>query len=137
MFSDIREASRSGREHFMATVVALSRGSRTVNTDELSVVEVVDGQQRLTTLTILFKAIEKSLNSDEEANIKVQSDLRRLLVKSDDHSLVLLQTNHDSSNIFGSYIRKGKIDSSPNTTSDKNIIDAVIECERFVIEWTE
>jgi uncharacterized protein with ParB-like and HNH nuclease domain len=61
LFADIREVHRSGRDHFMATVVGLARDTRVIDADEFAVVELVDGQQRITTLVILLKAIEKAL----------------------------------------------------------------------------
>lgn len=61
LFGDIEEAHRSGREHFMATVVALAREKRVIAADELQAVELVDGQQRVTTIVILLKAVEKRL----------------------------------------------------------------------------
>ena len=66
MFEDIRAlAGHEERTHFMATVVGLYREKKTIVTDEYSVIEVVDGQQRLTTLVILLKAIEKSLDRNQ------------------------------------------------------------------------
>ena len=54
MFEDIeRLRDRPEQRHFMATVVGLNRGLKTIVTDEYSVIEVVDGQQRLTTLIVL------------------------------------------------------------------------------------
>ncbi len=54
MFEDIKLLrEQPDTRHFMATVVGLSRGRTTIVTDEYSVIEVVDGQQRLTTLIIL------------------------------------------------------------------------------------
>jgi adenine specific DNA methylase Mod len=53
MFEDIdRLKHRPDQRHFMATVVGLKRGQKTIVTDEYSVIEVVDGQQRLTTLIL-------------------------------------------------------------------------------------
>lgn len=137
LFNDIEEAHRSGREHFMATIVALARKKRVIAADELQVVEVVDGQQRITTIVILLKAVEKQfLENGDESQARAKRDLGDLLVKGDDHSLVLLQTNHDSSDVFTSYLRKGVIDeTSVTTASDKNIVDAVQECEEFVADW--
>lgn len=137
LFNDIEEAHRSGREHFMATVVALAREKRIIAADELQAVEIVDGQQRITTIVILLKAVEnRLLATGSESQIRAKRDLADLLVKGDDHSLVLLQTNHDSSNVFTSYLRKGEIDETTVTTaSDKNVIDAVRECEEFVEYW--
>jgi hypothetical protein len=136
LFEDIREAARSGRDHFMATVVALALEKRLIDADEFNVVELVDGQQRLTTLVILFKAIEKAFNTDQKMGINIRNDLRRMLVKGDDHNLVLLQTNHDSSDVFASYIRDGKIRKDAIVTAaDANVINAAEECEAFVAEW--
>ena len=136
LFDDIKETHRSGREHFMATVVALARGTREIAADEFRVVELVDGQQRVTTLIILLKAIAKNLSKQDPSQSKIQREMGELLVKSDEHSLILLQTNHDSSNIFSKYIRDGVIDTAATSTAaDKNIIDAALECEKFVQEW--
>lgn len=137
LFSDIEEAHRSGREHFMATVVALARDKRWIAADEFQTAELVDGQQRITTIVILLKAIEKALPADgDSGQSKAKHVLGSLLVKGDDHSLVLLQTNHDSSNVFTSYIRTGRVDQkSISAASDKNIVDAVEECETFVADW--
>ncbi|WP_233093132.1 DUF262 domain-containing protein [Paracoccus sp. IB05] len=137
LFKDIREARISGREHFMSTVVALARGKKVISADEFQSVDIVDGQQRITTIIILLKAIEKKLNENTSRDDeKVKRDLNDLLVKGDDHSLVLLQTNHDSSNVFTKYLRGGGIESQPATTAaEKNIIDAIIDCENFVDAW--
>ncbi|MDD2705071.1 MAG: DUF262 domain-containing HNH endonuclease family protein [Acidocella sp.] len=136
LFEDIKEVARSGREHFMATVVALARDTRAIGADEYRTVELVDGQQRITTLIILLKAIEKSLSIEDPLQEKVKRETRELLVKSDEHSLILLQTNHDSSNVFTKYIRTGEIDTQPAiTAADANLVSAARECERFVHNW--
>ena len=138
LFDDIREAHRSGREHFMATVVALGRENRRIAADEFKAVELVDGQQRVTTIVILLKAIEKRLSEQVEGQSRPKRDLGYLLIKGDEHSLVLLQTNHDSSNVFTSYLRAGVCDErSVVTASDRNLVDAARECEEFVARWAE
>lgn len=56
-FSDVDKVySRPGTSHFMATVVGLRRENRIIDADEFHVIDVVDGQQRLTTIVILLKA---------------------------------------------------------------------------------
>ena len=88
----------------MATIVALSRDTRIIGADEFRTVEIVDGQQRVTTIVILLKSIVKALNQAERTQDKLRRELNELLIKDDEHSLVLLQINHDSSDIFSEYI---------------------------------
>jgi uncharacterized protein with ParB-like and HNH nuclease domain len=60
LFDDIKKTRlKSGFEHYMATVVTLSRSTKLIGTDEHQIAEVVDGQQRITTLILLLKAIGK------------------------------------------------------------------------------
>lgn len=137
LFRDIEEAQRSGRDHFMATVVGLACETIGIGAEEFRVVELVDGQQRITTLVILLKAIEKALGAEDAAAQKAKQGLADLLVKGDEHSLVLLQTNHDSSHVFTDYIRKGGVDETlVVTAADCNVVDAITECERFVAGWS-
>jgi hypothetical protein len=85
-----------------------------------------------------MKAIEKGLQSADKIERQIKASIGDLLVKSDDHALILLQTNHDSSNIFSDYIRSGIIqDRPPSTAADKNLLDAVRECEQFVADWSQ
>lgn len=136
LFADIVEAHRSGREHFMATVVALAKSTRTIGVDDFQTVELVDGQQRITTLIILLKAINKKLDPEDALEQKIQRETRELLVKGDDHSLILLQTNHDSSHIFTTYLRSGELnETAAKTASDRNLLNAAHECEAFVDRW--
>ena len=64
LFEDLQNLRDYQRaEHFMATLVFLDTGKHELigGADRLSIYDVVDGQQRLTTLIIILKAIEKSL----------------------------------------------------------------------------
>ena len=64
MFQDIRKLKdKPGTSHFMATVVGLGRDKVEIGTDEYGVIDIVDGQQRLTTLVILLKVIAEKLAS--------------------------------------------------------------------------
>ena len=137
-FNDIMDVKRSGREHFMATIVALARDVRLIGSDLYKTVEIVDGQQRITTIIIIIKAIEKYIDESTGPNVKIKRELSELLVKDDDHSLILLQTNHDSSSIFSEYIRTGVIKTGDvNSYADNNILNAIRESEKFVKKWAE
>ncbi len=140
MFDDIRMlAKQPDRQHFMATVIGLHREKRAIITDEYSVVEVVDGQQRLTTLILLLKAIEQRLDRDVPTQAKLATEIQELLVKQDDLSLILLQMNHDLSQYFANYLRKGtKVSPVDATTlADRALLNAIEECESFVAEWPD
>ena len=139
LFNDILGTSYAAndRSHFMATIVGLRREKRAIITDELQVIEIVDGQQRVTTLIILLKAIAKSLDRSQTDEDKTGRELDETLVKPDKTSLLLLQTNHDSSDFFANYIRTG-IHPSSNvavTHADRELIKTMEECEEFVTAW--
>ncbi len=140
LFRDIQKLAamkNSDRHHFMSTVVCLQTAEKEdVGADEFGIFQVVDGQQRLTTLIILLKAIAKKLSSGSDIEEKESSKLSELLVKENGR-LVLLQTNHDSKCLFHDYLEKGEIPSEDNveTLADRNMICAFKECRDFVEEW--
>ena len=146
MFKDIRKLKeKSGTSHFMATVVGLRSDTVTIVTDEYDVIEVVDGQQRLTTLVILLKVIaqelESSLTDDDKTTFtteaRLQRELQELLVKQDELSLILLQTNHDRSQYFANFLREGTAPpaSEAQTLADRELLRAIHECKSFVKRW--
>lgn len=138
LFSDIEKAHAKGPDagHFMAPVVCWRRKQLILGTDEFFVMEVVDGQQRLTTLIILLNAIKLQLNERVKTEAKLASELRGLLVKEGEE-LLLLQTNHDSSHYFADFLRKGTAPTSDTaqTLADRELLQAIEECEAFVAKW--
>ncbi|MGB8297520.1 MAG: DUF262 domain-containing protein, partial [Polyangia bacterium] len=139
LFNDILSTNAKGPDegHFMAAVVCLRRRKETLGTDEFHVLDVVDGQQRLTTLIVLLKAINLALDSKKKIEEKLAAELQELLVKVEGEELLLLQTNHDSSHYFANFLRNG---SSPKpdtakTTADREILEAIKECKDFVSKW--
>lgn len=124
--------------HFMATIVCLNTmKSEELGSKVLPVLHVVDGQQRLTTLIILLKAIAKKLLDVKDKKYTDEGEeLNKLLIKDDDR-LILLQTNHDSSNIFRNYLKQGTIPSksSIKTIAEKKLHDAFIWSEEYVEKW--
>jgi hypothetical protein len=134
LFGDIEKvfSSDSDSTHFMATIVGLRRKKKRIASDEFLEIEVVDGQQRLTTLTILLKALSKQMKADDARR---SEEIDSLLVKGDD--LALLVTNHDMNHLFADYLRDGIVPDGKllYTSADQNIIDAISECEQFVTTW--
>ena len=140
LFSDIQKLSElqgNDRQHFMSTVVCLKTPEREeVGADEFDVFYIVDGQQRLTTLIILLKALSKKMSTGSDIEQKASVKLSELLVKANGR-LVLLQSNHDSKRIFRDYLEKGEIPIEENveTLADKNMIRAFNECTDFITQW--
>lgn len=139
LFEDIKkilDAYDINKSHFMATVVCLQTNvTEEVGTDELERLDIVDGQQRLTTLIILMKAIAIRLENLEGIDYVEAKKLNNLLVK-DNGRLILLQTNHVSKIIFCDYLKNGKVDLNNNyeTQAEKNICDAIKECNILLDE---
>ena len=53
--------------------------------------------------------------------------------------MLLLQTNHDSSHYFATFLRKGTFPSSAaaTTLADREILRAIEECQTFTAKWTD
>ena len=141
LFDDLTKTHAKGKDegHFMAAVVCLRRGTQDLGTDEFQVLDVVDGQQRITTLIVLLKAICLALDPEQGAEKKLLAELSDLLVKPDSDELLLLQTNHDSSHYFSDFLRKGRsvAPTTAKTTADREILSAIEDCRRFLQKWKE
>lgn len=138
MFEDISKLKgKQDSFHFMSTVVGLRCEPEPVRilTDRYDIIEVVDGQQRLTTLVLLLKAIERKFACSQAAEERaLAQELQKLLVKGDEERLILLQTNHDRSQYFANFLRSGKCSdvSQAQTLADRELLKAIVECQRFV-----
>lgn len=135
LFQDIdRIIAESKEHHFMATIVCFDTKECTpVKSKEYQTYDLVDGQQRMTTLILLLKAISMKLPEEKD-----KQELQDILVKEDGH-LILLQTNNSNQQIFNSYIRDGRHPKNDDikTHADKNLAKAFRECERFVDKYYE
>lgn len=139
LFGDIDKSMTKGEDagHFMAAVVCLRRRKQRLGTDEYHVLDVVDGQQRLTTLIILLNSIRLALDSNDTKQAKLADELTELLVKEEGDELLLLQTNHDSSHHFSSFLKKGT-QPTPDTAAtlaDHEILSAIKDCTEYVKSW--
>lgn len=142
LFEDIKKLAKNPniqRRHFMSTVVCLQTDEKEeVGADEFVLSYIVDGQQRITTLIILLKALAKALANGEESESKQSSKISELLIKEDGRH-ILLQTNHDNKLLLRKYLEKGEVpeEEQQDTLADRNMVKAFKECEKFVDEWKQ
>ena len=143
LFDDIEEVWAEEDEdsiHFMATVVCLRIDDRVKlgRTDVATLLDIVDGQQRLTTLIILLNAIRYALDETDDDQKRSAVELQELLVKPVGDNLLLLQTNQDTSRFFSNYMRHGAAPdpSTAKTLADRDLLTAIQESKNFVRGWS-
>ena len=141
LFEDIKGVHKeSGHaSHFMATIVCLRRDKVKLGTTPFTKLDIVDGQQRLTTLIILLNTICRALDEEKKKQRRLAEELAELLVKPEGDNLLLLQTNHDASHYFANYMREGTAPppAEAETLADKELLFAIQECTKFVEDWRE
>ena len=139
LFDDIENIFQKGTDenHFMATIVCLRRNKIHLGTDEYDQLDIVDGQQRLTTLILLLNAMKLKLDPSKSKQDRVLREISELLVKVESDNLLLLQTNHDSSHYFADFVRDGKALSPDKgkTLADRELLSAICDCQNFVGIW--
>lgn len=137
LFEDIEDVHGDKDSlHYMATVVCRRLDRVPLGTDIMTRLDIVDGQQRLTTLIILLNAIRYALADNDDTKRDV-NDLATLLVKPHGDNLLLLQTNQDTSSFFSDYMRTGAAPdpATAKTLADRHLLSAIQECREFVETW--
>ena len=71
----IDDITENPEGHFIGSIICINKTGDTLQTQEL---ELVDGQQRLTTLTLLYSAIYKKLSEAKELNEDIKFELHNL-----------------------------------------------------------
>ncbi|MCY4254836.1 MAG: DUF262 domain-containing HNH endonuclease family protein [Gammaproteobacteria bacterium] len=122
----------------MATIVCLRRDKIRLGTDDYEQLDIVDGQQRLTTLILLLNSIKLALDQPGSQQKRDHKHISELLVKQS-NDLLLLQTNHDSSHYFADFLRDGRAETPDKgkTLADRELLAAISDCREFVKNWVE
>lgn len=116
----------------MATIVCFKTNEiKEVGVIPYRMYDIVDGQQRLTTLILLLKAIEIKLEDSEN-----KTELSKILVKTDGN-LILLQTNNTNQDIFNNFMRNGQYPGKENlqTHADTNLYHGIQDSNDFINDW--
>lgn len=136
LFGDIRALRKrpSDQHHFMATMVCCKTNEiKKLGIDSFTLYDVVDGQQRLTSLILLLKCVELGLPDGSE-----RSRLHAEIVKSDG-ALILLQANNVNAHVLAAFLRDGAEPDENDilTDSDRRLRDAIGACKAFAAEWID
>ena len=139
LFNDIKNGMAGNREHLMSTIVVLKKETTPIVATEYQKVDIVDGQQRITTMIILYRAIINELDENNPVERQIKNKLKQMLIMSDTAITLLLQNNHDTGKHFSNYVRNGTYQTTdpPETSAEKNLIDAMRQCENFVREYKD
>lgn len=130
LIDDLTEAKETNKDHFLGTVV-------TIEEDGGTELKIVDGQQRLTTTTILVSAIRNFLKKDSTANLIVEAIETEFLTIIDRRArerIPRLTLNIDDNDFFKSLISSnGNFSTlSPSRESHDLLLEAAKTCEKWV-----
>jgi len=117
-FDDILENDNG---YFLGSIICINQSKDTLSTQQL---ELVDGQQRMTTLSLLFAAIYAHMNAnsgslDEDQRVEVVNLKRKLILKKDpDKMRVIPQVQNNNQQDYLAVLGKAGIIKSHGTPSN-------------------
>lgn len=104
--------------HFIGSIICINKSGDTLDTQDL---ELVDGQQRLTTLTLLYSAIYKKISDlsleDEDIKIELYNLKHRIVLKGSKNLRLELSVQNNNHNDFKTALDAAGIIEFP----DKNL----------------
>ena len=131
LFSDILKGKSNRSKHYMGALVFINRKDNTL--------EVVDGQQRLTTIAIWIHSVIKFINELIENNIDKDKNIERINIiksyigKKSSKDLTWenrLELNEENNKFYNTFIMNfEQVTSVPEKTSSSNKL--LINCQQF------
>ncbi|HEX3721439.1 MAG TPA: DUF262 domain-containing protein [Nitrolancea sp.] len=112
LFDDLLEEEDASSGHFLGTIICINR---TANANKENVLELVDGQQRMTTLSILMAAIYKFLNDrsdqlDDDSVVDLNLLLRQLILKNPTRARVRPQIQNSNYDDYLNVLKVSGVD---------------------------
>lgn len=138
LLTDIEYLIKSGYEyrHYTGTIVASLNEKETIERDsQYEVFDIVDGQQRVTSLILLLSEICRSIKKSSETS---EFEYREVFSKfiqggSEGNSVHKLILGKDQDKFFKSLVEEGiAIEASSKSKSDQNLKDAVFEFRNWL-----
>lgn len=141
LFNDILKGKKNKNKHYMGALVFINRKD--------NILEVVDGQQRLTTIAIMIHSVIKLINYLVENEINKEENLERINIiksyigKKSSKDLTWenrLELNEENNIFYNTYIMNfEQITSIPEKISSSNKL--LINCQNFyykrILEYAE
>ncbi len=131
LWEDINIGFQSSNKHYLGSIVLVD--------DKCSgYKDIVDGQQRLTTISIIYLAIVSnffelvSKDIDKDANLKRANDIKGLICETNLYnmsSINRLQLNENNNNIYSEYLVKDALPDESIKLSESN--KQLVECFKY------
>jgi uncharacterized protein with ParB-like and HNH nuclease domain len=136
------ENIEDARSHYTGTIVLVKKSSTDLAGESFNIFDVIDGQQRLATITILIQCICEEykkyfgVDTDGEDPSEIVETLReRYLIKKDLRKIVL---NNDCDDFFWSHLVKSVDepgdDGAPVNSSEENLRNARRYISKYLLE---
>jgi len=126
LLTDFNRAKSDHTDHFLGTIVTINKGSS-------EPLEIVDGQQRLTTTALLITAIRETMKEIGQ-NLDVVESINHDYLSSFDRKIggqiPKLTLNIDDNNFFSAIVRGEQI--SPTRESHKRLDEAYRLTKKFI-----
>jgi hypothetical protein len=118
----------ANRRHFLGSLILKQQRSAS---GEPKIVTVIDGQQRLTTLSILLKAMFDSLPADikEDCKLAVRTHLFFKRYQTDRNYLVRIKHSHVDASAYNTVIKAGL--DGPALNPNGNSTTRILRCYNF------